>query len=203
LFHLLGTGVRLGTSSETCQARRAVIIVSALFNRSFESILLPRTASSVAAAIIITTGPWRLGKAAQIMGAGPRPFTIGIPGQKALKATRRVGYLRQPLNGENTATNLSSPCSIYHMDFGNWGQTYRTFSCPPDGTEPLRGPLVLGERVQTDAFGEDLGDRFLRGPPFPRNRSGQRAVQWNGKRRSQWVACIGPKSHGEPFALSR
>jgi hypothetical protein len=41
------------------------------------------------------------------------------------------------------------------MDFGNWGRDSHGFHARY-GTEPLRG-LVLGERVQTDAFEKALG----------------------------------------------
>lgn len=96
----------------------------------------------------------RWGKAAQIW-APATSFTIGIPGQKLLKGTRRVGYLRHTLDGENHRHEFVEPCQFINMDFGNWGRDSHGFHARY-GTEPLRG-LVLGERVQTDAFEKTLG----------------------------------------------
>ena len=96
----------------------------------------------------------RWGKIAQIW-APATSLTIGIPGQKPLGGTRRVGYLRHTLDGENHRHEFVEPCQFINMDFGNWGRDSHGFHARY-GTEPLRG-LVLGERVQTDAFEKTLG----------------------------------------------
>lgn len=96
----------------------------------------------------------RWGKVAQIW-APATSFTIGIPGQKPLKGTRRVGYLRHILDGESHHHEFVEPCQFINMDFGNWGRDSHGFHARY-GTEPLRG-LVLGERAQTDAFEKALG----------------------------------------------
>jgi alkaline phosphatase D len=95
----------------------------------------------------------RWGKVAQIW-APATSFTIGIPGQKLLKGTRRVGYLSHTLDGESHRHEFVEPCQFINMDFGNWGRDSHGFHARY-GTEPLRG-LVLAERAQIDAFEKAL-----------------------------------------------
>jgi 3',5'-cyclic AMP phosphodiesterase CpdA len=93
----------------------------------------------------------RWGKIAQIW-APATSFTIGIPGQKPLKGTRRVGYLRHTLDGKNHRHEFVEPCQFINMDCGNWGRDPRGFHARYE-TEPLRG-LVLNEPTEGDAFGQ-------------------------------------------------
>jgi hypothetical protein len=89
------------------------------------------------------------GKILQIW-APATSFTIGIPGQKPLRGTRRVGFVRHTFHGESYHHEFVEPCQFINMDFGNWGRDSRGFHARYE-TEPLRG-LVLREWAETDAF---------------------------------------------------
>jgi 3',5'-cyclic AMP phosphodiesterase CpdA len=102
----------------------------------------------------------RWGKIAQIW-APATSFTIGIPGQKRLPGTRRVGYLRHTLDGESHHHEFIEPCQFVNADFGNWGRDPRGFHARYE-TEPLRG-LVLSEREQADGLAEAAESRSLAG----------------------------------------
>jgi predicted MPP superfamily phosphohydrolase len=104
------------------------------------------------------TASW--GKIAQIW-APATSFTIGIPGQKALRGTRRVGYVRHTFSGKDHRHEFVEPCQFVNMDFGNWGRDPRGFHARY-GTEELRG-LVLAEHIPTDAFERTLGELDLAG----------------------------------------
>jgi 3',5'-cyclic AMP phosphodiesterase CpdA len=91
----------------------------------------------------------RWGKIAQVW-APATSFTMGMPGQKPLPGTRRVGYLRHTLDGESHLQEFIEPCQFINTDFGNWGRDPRGFHARYE-TEPLRG-LVLSERDQANGF---------------------------------------------------
>jgi alkaline phosphatase D len=117
----------------------------------------------------------RWGKIAQIW-APATSFTIGIPGQKPLRGTRRVGYLRHTLDGKSHHHEFVEPCQFINMDFGNWGRDSRGFHARY-GTEQLRG-LVLGEWAQTAAGGLHL-------PPMETDQQERQTLSAVGQRPSR------------------
>jgi trans-aconitate methyltransferase/Icc-related predicted phosphoesterase len=116
------------------------------------------------------TAQW--GKIAQVW-APATSFTMSIPGQKPLRGTRRVGYLRHTLDGAVAKHEFVEPCQFINTDVGNWGRDPRGFHARY-GSEPLRG-LTLDAPARREAvapISDDAGLEDVRSAGTPRSATG-------------------------------